>query len=169
VKVSCEVIARLPIKTIDGEFWASYSHQGLCSLEFPDKAKGPEIKNQSVNSQVERWHKQTTQAVDAVLAGKPLDTLPPFDLNIGTSFQREVWKAMRQIKPGKTRSYAELAQTIGRPKATRAVGGACGSNPIPLLIPCHRVLAAHQKLGGFSGGLHWKKLLLARESPQLEF
>jgi len=56
-----------------------------------------------------------------------------------------------------------VALAIARPKATRAVGAACGANPIPLLIPCHRVLAANQKLGGFSAGLEWKRLLLSRE------
>ena len=64
---------------------------------------------------------------------------------------------------GKTQSYSEIAATIGKPKAARAVGSACGANPIPVLIPCHRVLAANKKLGGFSGGLNWKRALLKRE------
>lgn len=71
---------------------------------------------------------------------------------------------MRKIKPGQTQSYGEIAAAIGKPKAVRAVGGACGANPIPLLVPCHRVLAANQKIGGFSGGLEWKRKLLAREN-----
>ena len=65
---------------------------------------------------------------------------------------------------GQTFSYGEVAKAIGRPKAVRAVGGACGANPIPVLIPCHRVLAAGGKIGGFSGGLDWKRTLLAREN-----
>ena len=64
---------------------------------------------------------------------------------------------------GKTKSYGEIAQAIGKPKAVRAVGSACGANPIPVLVPCHRVLAANHKLGGFSGGLTRKRSLLARE------
>jgi len=70
---------------------------------------------------------------------------------------------MQRIPAGHTRSYGELAADIGKPKAVRAVGGACGANPIPLLVPCHRVLAAGGKIGGFSGGLDWKRKLLARE------
>src|SRR5205807_6059960 len=72
-------------------------------------------------------------------------------------------RAMLRIAFGETRSYGELAQAIGKPKAVRAVGGACGANPIPVIVPCHRVLAANQKLGGFSAGLHWKLKLLGIE------
>jgi O-6-methylguanine DNA methyltransferase len=75
-----------------------------------------------------------------------------------------VWAALRKIKPAQTQSYGEIASAIGNPKAVRAVGGACGANPIPLLVPCHRVLAANQKIGGFSGGLAWKRRLLAIEN-----
>ena len=74
---------------------------------------------------------------------------------------------MKKIKPGNTLSYGEIARSIGKPKAVRAVGGACGANPIPVLIPCHRVLAANRKIGGFSGGLEWKKALLAREGVRV--
>jgi O-6-methylguanine DNA methyltransferase len=71
--------------------------------------------------------------------------------------------AMRKISLGKTKSYGEIASAIGKPKAVRAVGGACGANPVPVLVPCHRVLAANKKLGGFSGGLDWKRKLLKLE------
>ena len=70
---------------------------------------------------------------------------------------------MLKISIGKTKSYGEIAAAIGNPKAVRAVGGACGANPVPVLVPCHRVLAANKKLGGFSGGLDWKRSLLKRE------
>ena len=70
---------------------------------------------------------------------------------------------MRKISLGKTKSYGEIAVAIGNPKAVRAVGGACGANPVPVLVPCHRVLAANNKLGGFGGGLDWKRSLLERE------
>jgi O-6-methylguanine DNA methyltransferase len=100
--------------------------------------------------------------VDA-LDGRVPQGLPPLDVASGTEFQRRVWQALRKIPCGQTRSYAEVAKAIGRPKAVRAVGSACGANHIPVLIPCHRVLANNQRLGGFSGGLHWKRLLLGRE------
>jgi O-6-methylguanine DNA methyltransferase len=85
------------------------------------------------------------------------------DLASGTPFQQAVWSALRRIAPGATQSYAEIARAVGSPGAARAVGQACGANPIPLLVPCHRVLASGGQLGGFSGGLDWKQKLLARE------
>jgi len=89
-----------------------------------------------------------------------------FDLPLapeGTAFQQRVWRALSAIPFGKTRSYGELARELG--SAARAVGGACGANPIPIIIPCHRVLAAKGRLGGFSGGngLSSKQQLLALE------
>jgi O-6-methylguanine DNA methyltransferase len=92
--------------------------------------------------------------------------LPPLDLNAGTEFQRSVWEQLRKIALGETRSYGEIARALRNPRAFRAVGSACGANPIPVLIPCHRVLAANHKLGGFSGGLDWKKKLLWREESR---
>lgn len=94
--------------------------------------------------------------------------LPPLDLHGGTTFQQRVWQELRKIPPGRTRSYAEVAAAVGSPQAARAVGGACGANPIPLLVPCHRVLASGGRLGGFSGGLDWKRRLLALEGPAAE-
>ena len=78
-----------------------------------------------------------------------------------------MWRALRKIALGRTWSYAQVAQAIGNPKAVRAVGGACGANPIPVFVPCHRVLAANSGLGGFSGGLNWKRALLKREGIRL--
>ena len=83
----------------------------------------------------------------------------------GTDFQRAVWNAIAAIPSGETRTYGELAIAIGRPKAVRAVGSACGANPVPLIIPCHRVTAKNG-LGGFSGGLAWKKWLLHLETQR---
>ena len=80
----------------------------------------------------------------------------------GTEFQKAVWKDMLKIQRGQTRTYGEIAAAIGRPKAVRAVGSACGANPIPLFIPCHRVVSQNG-LGGFGSGLPWKKLLLTIE------
>lgn len=74
---------------------------------------------------------------------------------------------MLKLGPGETKSYGEIAEAIGKPKAVRAVGGACGANPIPVLVPCHRILAANKKIGGFSGGLEWKRRLLGREGVSL--
>jgi methylated-DNA-[protein]-cysteine S-methyltransferase len=85
----------------------------------------------------------------------------------GTPFQMEVWQRLRDIPYGQTISYGELARRIGNPKASRAVGLANGSNPIPIVIPCHRVIGSNGKLTGYGGGLPIKEKLLALERHQL--
>ena len=95
-------------------------------------------------------------------AGKRAD----FDLPLapeGTSFQRAVWCQLQEIPYGETISYGELARRVGNPKASRAVGSANGANPLPIVIPCHRVIAGDGTLGGFGGGLSTKQTLLALE------
>jgi len=82
----------------------------------------------------------------------------------GTPFQREVWQALRAIPAGTTLSYGQLAARLGRPKASRAVGAANGSNPIPIVVPCHRVIGANGTLTGFGGGLPRKRWLLDHEA-----
>ena len=90
---------------------------------------------------------------------------PSVDLDpIGTEFQMRVWDALRAIPRGETRSYAEIARAIGSPDATRAVGAACGANPIALFIPCHRVVRSNGSLGGYRWGLDLKRSLLKREN-----
>ena len=81
----------------------------------------------------------------------------------GTSFQREVWMAVRAIPPGTTSSYGEIAARIGRPSASRAVGAANGANPIPIIVPCHRVIGSNGALTGYGGGLPRKRWLLEHE------
>jgi O-6-methylguanine DNA methyltransferase len=93
--------------------------------------------------------------------------LDTFDLPLemgGTEFQQRVWSALRTIPYGQTRSYSEIAGQIGAPRAVRAVGAANGRNPIPIVVPCHRVIGANGSLTGFGGGLAWKRLLLDLES-----
>lgn len=89
-----------------------------------------------------------------------------FDLPLklsGTDFQRQVWEALAEIPYGSTISYAELAAMVGRPAAFRAVGQANGANPLPIVLPCHRVLASGGRIGGYGGGLEMKRRLLALE------
>jgi len=95
--------------------------------------------------------------------------LKSFDLALdlrGTSFQLRVWQALREIPYGEVRTYGQLAASLGQPSASRAVGGANGRNPIPLIVPCHRVVAS-DGIGGFTGGLAWKERLLAHEGVVL--
>jgi len=97
-------------------------------------------------------------------------TRTTFDLQIapsGTTFQRRVWQGLTEIPYGEAISYGELARRIGMPGAARAVGQANGANPIPIVIPCHRVIAADGTIGGFSSGLGIKRQLLALERVQL--
>ena len=84
----------------------------------------------------------------------------------GTAFQKKVWRALQDIPYGETRTYAQLAAAVGNEKACRAVGSANGKNPLPLLIPCHRVVAAGGKLGGYSLGLWRKEWLLMHENAE---
>jgi len=106
--------------------------------------------------------REAVRQLTAYFAGK----LEVFDLPLrpeGTEFQRTVWRALREIPYGETWSYGELARHIGRPRAMRAVGAANGRNPIPIIIPCHRVIGADGSLTGFGGGLPIKKKLLELE------
>jgi AraC family transcriptional regulator of adaptative response/methylated-DNA-[protein]-cysteine methyltransferase len=85
----------------------------------------------------------------------------------GTPFQQSVWQALRQIPAGSTRTYAEVAQAIGKPKAARAVALACGANPVAVVVPCHRVIRADGSLSGYRWGEDRKKLLLQREGVSI--
>lgn len=109
---------------------------------------------------------QAIRQLQAYFAGD----LETFNLRLapqGTPFQMEVWQRLRDIPYGQTISYGELARRIGNPKASRAVGLANGSNPIPIVIPCHRVIGSNGKLTGYGGGLPIKEKLLALERHQL--
>ena len=156
----------LPIATRDGKFIARYSEKGLAGLNFPKVGlarRAGRTPRRGVPAKIAKWHRTTEAALKKILAGKK-SKLPPLDWTGKTEFQKSVWRQMLKISAGKTKSYGEIAVAIGKPKAVRAVGGACGANPVPVLVPCHRVLAANKKLGGFSGGLDWKRSLLARET-----
>lgn len=92
-----------------------------------------------------------------------------FDVTLdlqGTDFQRAVWRALLAIPPGQTRSYGDIALTAGRARAVRAVGAACGANPVGIVVPCHRVIGRDGRLTGFAGGLARKAALLQHESAQ---
>ena len=105
------------------------------------------------------------QAVDELtryLAGERLQFTCPLDLH-GTAFQVNVWQELLRIPYGETRSYLEIAKAIGRPAAVRAVGAANGSNPIAIIVPCHRVIGSNGSLTGYGGGLPAKEWLLALE------
>ena len=110
---------------------------------------------------------EVKQALVNYFEGEPVRFLFPVDLEAGTRFQRDVWEAASGIPRGELRSYQWLANTIGRPRAARAVGQALGANRLPIIIPCHRVVRVDGSLGGFSGGLHWKRRLIELERAVL--
>ena len=97
------------------------------------------------------------------LAGKRQTFDVPLDLSRGTAFQRQVWRVLLRVPYGKLRSYQWIATRVGGPQHARAVGNAVGANPIPIMIPCHRIVAQDATLGGFSGGLSMKRKLLSLE------
>lgn len=125
----------------------------ICRLSFLSANKLPDVLAEWQAT----WPQTTFTKAPAIknIADKPI-------LLTGTAFQHKVWRAMTKIPAGKALTYKEIALRIGNPAAIRAVGGACGANPVPYLVPCHRVVAANG-LGGFSGGIGVKEKLLKAE------
>ncbi|HEX3225107.1 MAG TPA: methylated-DNA--[protein]-cysteine S-methyltransferase [Gaiellaceae bacterium] len=110
---------------------------------------------------------EAVEQLDAYFAGELIDFDLPLDLD-GTEFQRQCWLALATIPYGQTVSYGEQARRLGLgPDAARAVGAANGQNPVPLVLPCHRVIGADGSLTGFGGGLHVKRFLLEHEGALL--
>ena len=107
--------------------------------------------------------KRSVANLENLSSGKASRFDEKLDLATGTPFQKKVWNTIAKIPWGETISYAELAKRVGKPSAFRAVANACGANPIPIIIPCHRVIASDGTIGGFSGGLKIKRKLLALE------
>jgi O-6-methylguanine DNA methyltransferase len=148
-----------------------FSARGLQQLAFVRErdlkegvAMGATPETQALPEGVlQQWHERVAQALEDFFSGKPVAVNAlPLDLG-GTPFQRLVWQELQKIPWGETVSYQELANRLGHPKAARAVGQACGANSVPILIPCHRVIAADGSLGGYSSGLERKRWLLKHE------
>ena len=140
------------VKTPIGNFNASYSKAGLTAFEF--------ISNQVSSYPVDQ---DLQKSVNIFFGKLQLQHLPIFDLD-GSEFQLKVWHALCQIPWGKTESYKSLAKIIGSPGASRAVGTACRLNPVPLFIPCHRVIKHDGSIGKFALGIKNKRFLLELES-----
>ncbi|HXJ38095.1 MAG TPA: methylated-DNA--[protein]-cysteine S-methyltransferase [Bryobacteraceae bacterium] len=111
--------------------------------------------------------RNTVRQLQAYFAGDLQSFDVPLEIG-GTDFQRRVWNALQTIPYGQMRSYSQIAAQIGAPRAVRAVGAANGRNPIPIIVPCHRVIGASGSLVGFGGGLAWKRLLLDLEATYVE-
>jgi O-6-methylguanine DNA methyltransferase len=116
----------------------------------------------------ERLLAQTVVELAEYFQGERQDFGVPVRL-YGTEFRRRTWQRLEAIPFGVVKSYGDIANELGQPKASRAVGGACGSNPVAIIVPCHRVAGSTGKLTGFGGGLKRKDFLLKLESKQLPF
>lgn len=163
---------------ICGISWNAY---GITSFKLPESS-GMQIEhslrktnsNTNASKVLPFWIREIIIKIKDHLRGKSQDfSDAPLHFNMLSEFQHSVYKAAQKIPSGKVMTYAELAKAIGRPRAVRAVGNALSKNPIPLIIPCHRIIAASGRLGGFSqsGGLGMKAELLACEGvclPQLQ-
>jgi methylated-DNA-[protein]-cysteine S-methyltransferase len=135
------------------------SDKGLVAIDVRNvKTSSDEVKNVAAQKILSATKKQLEQ----YFAGKRTAFDIPLDLE-GTDFQQLAWRALCRIPFGKTISYGDQAKNIKKPKAFRAVGSANGKNPIPIIVPCHRVVAGDGSLGGYSLGLKMKKQLLALE------
>ena len=127
------------------------------------QARYPQAQLVKGGEVLDRW----CDTVLEIVAHPSLDHLVPLDLQQGTEFQRKVWKGLRNIPPGQTRSYTDLAKAIGCPQSVRAVASACGANPVAVLVPCHRVLRSDGRFGGYRWGLERKLKLLELEETFL--
>lgn len=139
-------------------------HDGrLCALEFTERWKGTKPVFRRPANPTREDASAVLERLRAYFAGE-LEALEELPVEAtGTAFQRRVWSAMRRIAPGHTASYGELAETIGTPGAARAVGAASGSNPVGIVVPCHRVIGSDGRLTGYGGGLERKRWLLRHE------
>ena len=151
------------IQTKLGAFRAGYSSRGVTSLDFPG-SRGP--RSAPPTKKPPSFIRKLARQLKQYALGKSVRWSVPVDLSSGTSFQQKVWRVLTKIPRGETRSYRWVAQKIGKPKASRAVGAACGANPVPVIVPCHRVVASDGSLGGFGGGLPMKSVCWLVESEQ---
>jgi methylated-DNA-[protein]-cysteine S-methyltransferase len=150
-----------------GKLLLAGDEQGVHRITFPPKGKPGQAA-----APEEGWIesargplKEAVRQLKEYFAGRRTE----FDLPLapeGTGFQKSVWRQLCDIPYGETISYGELARRLGNPKASRAVGAANGSNPLPIVVPCHRVIGANGKMTGFGGGIPVKEALLALESKQ---
>lgn len=149
--------------------WLSFSEHGLQAIFFnnPGPQTGPlwpvGQTDQELAGNLRQWRQEAAAALKAYFAGEPrsFDHLV-LDLQ-GTPFQIMVWQTLRQVPFGTITSYLALAESLGIPRSVRAMGGALRANPLPIIIPCHRVIATNGSLGGYSAGLQYKRFLLSHE------
>jgi len=155
-----------------GKLLVATSEKGLCMIILRDSAAALEraLRARFPGARITRDDKALAPLRSLILRqmdGKPAARRVPLDLH-GTDFQQSVWKELLRIPAGSTRSYGDIARAIGKSKATRAVAQACGANPVPVIVPCHRVIQSDGGIGGYTGGgVQIKKALLGAEGVEL--
>lgn len=151
-----------------GQMLIAATSKGICRLTFDDSEES--LRRLFPRATIVRDDGGLKQLAEGALeAIEHPATMPDLPIDVaGTAFQEAVWRELRKIPPGETRSYAEIAAAIGHPKAVRAVGSANGDNHVCVLIPCHRVIRSDGSLGGYGGGIDRKKKLLAAEGHPTE-
>lgn len=163
---------RVRIRTDAGPLAIVGTERGVTEIYFDGASavpKAPAVKAQRdlrVPEDIPTPVRVAIEQLEEYLRGER--TTFDFDMHYtGTAFQRRVWSYLLTIPPGETRTYGQVAQALGKPKGARAVGGAVGSNPISIVIPCHRVVAADGSGGGYGGGMEAKRFLLQIEGVSL--
>lgn len=144
-----------------GSIYLVASDEGLQTISW-EKKKIPLLPSLDAEAAPARILSQAVTELEEYFRGERRDFTVPLDAH-GTPFQDRVWAELKKIPYGKTCSYGDIATRIKKKGAMRAVGTANGRNPLPIVVPCHRVVTANQKLGGYTGGTHIKKKLLAIE------
>ncbi|MBV9463386.1 MAG: methylated-DNA--[protein]-cysteine S-methyltransferase [Verrucomicrobiae bacterium] len=155
----------LALRTTWGEWRVEHDRAVVLSIQFPPKPPR-EAKPLRVLGRVRPELQWLADFLEAYGSKRPQQVTTPRLPSWGTDFQRAVWRELGRIPFGQVRSYGEIAGKVKRSGASRAVGTACGSNPWPMLIPCHRVVRSDLSTGGFSGGPGWKKWLLKFEGHE---
>jgi AraC family transcriptional regulator of adaptative response/methylated-DNA-[protein]-cysteine methyltransferase len=155
-----------------GYVLVAMTERGVCMVGLGEREESltQELANDYPAAQIQRAEGETHAWVSAILDylnGRAPGLDLPLDVQ-ATAFQWQVWQALRAIPAGSTRTYSKLAETIGHPKAARAVGNACANNPVSLVVPCHRAIREDGSLGGYRWGVERKKRLLAQERQQTQ-
>ena len=151
-----------------GNLLVAATDKGICSVRLGDDADvlEEELHNEFAQAEIERDKTALVEWLEAILlhlSGQEPHLDLPLDVR-ATAFQKQVWQALQQVPYGETRSYAELAEAIGKPKAVRAVASACARNPVALVVPCHRIVRTGGGLGGYRWGVGRKETLLKQEA-----
>jgi methylated-DNA-[protein]-cysteine S-methyltransferase len=152
-----------------GPLWAAASESGLLTVGFGEPGSGLDDIARKVSPRIvelPRRLDRVRRELDEYFEGRRRDFDLPLDRRLSKGFRAEVLRALEQVEFGETVSYMDLATRVGSPRATRAVGTAMATNPLPIVVPCHRVLRTGGFLGGYGGGLDAKRWLLAHEGVE---